>query len=93
MNACQMRQRLLAQVSPLPAFPNFFTKASKDRSCGHITRFDPRTTYRLDITMLKWPNSDVRSLNTTVNQHYNVHSSTTDAVDVRAPDAILDAIP
>jgi hypothetical protein len=30
-----MRKRLLAQVSLLTAFPNFFTEASKDRSCAH----------------------------------------------------------
>ena len=41
MNPRLMRQRLLAQVALLAAFPNFFTQASKDRSRAHATRFDP----------------------------------------------------
>jgi len=32
MNACIEREPLLSQVAPLTAFPNFFTKASQDRS-------------------------------------------------------------
>jgi hypothetical protein len=32
MNACIERETFLSQVAPLTAFPNFFTKASQDRS-------------------------------------------------------------
>jgi hypothetical protein len=35
MDSRLVRQGLLAQVSLLTAFPNFFTEASKDRSRAH----------------------------------------------------------
>jgi hypothetical protein len=36
------RQRLLAQVALFTAFPNFFTEASKYRSCAHAQGSIPR---------------------------------------------------